>query len=130
MMNLLKKKFKAFYRGKMVYDAARVGAALYTDSGICINETAFEQEPPAVLLQFIGYTDANDVGIYEGDILRDEFARVLLVEWWNGDFTFGAMTGTNFKRTSSIREWFDGMSPRPILIGNAFENPELLGGDA
>ena len=130
MMNILEKRFMAFHDGKLVYGASRVGDVLYWNNGTHIDPHAFKQDQPAVLLQYIGYNDAIGGEIYEGDVLRDEFDRVLLVEWWNGGFTLRALTNTNFKRTSLISQWFDGYTPLPNIIGNAFKNPELLGGDA
>ena len=127
-MNLSEKKFRAFYDGMMVYDAARVGNALYWDDGRMFDAFAFKQKNPAVLLQVIGYRDMAANEIYEGDVLRDNFDRTLLVEWWRGGFTFKAITKTNFERASIINQWFEFDMVLPTIIGNIFENPELVAG--
>lgn len=130
-MIVMEKKFRAFHDGGMVYDAARVGNVLYWDGGRWFDRFAFRQKVPAVLLQAIDYRDVTATDIYEGDILRDDDNRLLLVEWWQGGFTFVALTDANFARARRISEWFEiGVSEPPKIIGNIFENPELLGGDA
>jgi hypothetical protein len=74
-------KHKAFHDGEMVYNASRVGNALYWDNGKNFDLFAFKQENPAVLLDYIGFEDANDTEIYECDILEDDWNRRLSVEW-------------------------------------------------
>jgi uncharacterized phage protein (TIGR01671 family) len=79
-----------------------------------------------VLMQYIGYADINKVDIYEGDILKDLFNRILLVEWHNGGFCFKALTETNFKYAHTISQWFEFNMHPPLIIGNKYENPELI----
>ena len=87
--------------------------------------------PHMIPMQYIGYRDVNVTKIYEMDVLKDDVGRILLVEWWEAGFTFKAITKTNFMRARRVAEWFeDDVTERPKIIGNVFENPELLGGDA
>lgn len=130
MMNAHEIKHRAFHNGVMVYDAAQVGNALYWDGGKGFDMFAFVQKNPAVLMSYIGFNDGRDKDIYELDVLKDDFGRRLLVEWHKGCFIFKALTETNFVQARNITEWFDYITPDPIVIGNIFENPELLGGGA
>ena len=122
-------KYRAFYDGMMVYDAARVGNTLYWDNGRCFDLFAFKQKHPAILMQYIGFEGKLGKDIYEMDILKDDHGRFLLVEWWKGCFTFKAITETNFTRARNIAEWFEHVTVLPEIIGNIHENPELLKGD-
>ncbi len=73
-----------------------------------------------------GLTDKNEKEVYEGDFLKDEYNRILLVEWWQYAFTLKAITKTNFVRANYIIQWFLGVPFLPEIIGNIYENPELL----
>jgi hypothetical protein len=105
----------------MVDNAAKVGNALYWDDGRCFDLFAFKQKNPAVLLQLIGYKDMVNDDICEGDILKDDIGRILLVEWHQGGFTFKAITKTNFVRARRISEWFE-WGAAPKIIGNIYED--------
>lgn len=120
-------KHKAFHDGEMVYNASRVGNALYWDNGKNFDLFAFKQQNPAVLLDYTGFHDTDNREIYECDIIEDEYNRRMLVEWHRGGFRFKAITETNFTY-APLAEWFE---PAPChltthLIGNAYANPELL----
>ena len=78
--------------------------------------------------QYIGRKDMNNVDIYEGDFLKDQYNRILLVEWRNYQFCFKAISETNFRFATHITQWFEHDSSLPEIIGNVFENPELVKG--
>lgn len=119
-------KFRAWHDGEMLYNASTVGNALYWDDGDCFDLLAFKQETPPVMMQCIRYADINKVDIYEGDVLKDLFNRILLVEWRRGGFCFKAITETNFVYAHTISQWFEFDMERPIIIGNVYENPEII----
>ena len=70
-------------------------------------------------LQFTGLKDKNGKEIYEGDILFDEINdEKLLVEWdKSGCWKIGRVWACNYSANGADE-----------IIGNIYENPELLSG--
>jgi len=70
------------------------------------------------IMQFTGLTDKNGKEIYEGDIMDYGGGRVVIVEFEEGCFGLRMPLG-NFEKC-----W---LSPKHFaIIGNKFQNPELL----
>ena len=65
-----------------------------------------------VPLEFTGYYDKNNKEIYDGDVICSEFNRAKNYNLVRRDCEY-----KNF-----YVSWYD----NPIIIGNAYENPELL----
>ena len=86
-----------------------------------------------ILMQFTGLTDKNGKEIYEGDILSNKWK---IQVYQNGEGTFMVKFGNNPKgnKPMSLKKYLisrekAGTSERDNnLIGNIYENPELLGG--
>ena len=78
------------------------------------------------LAEYLDQKDINGIEICEGDILKDDFNRILLVEWYKLGFTFKGISETDFYRARDISNWFENGVTLPKIIGNARENPELL----
>ena len=78
------------------------------------------------LAEYLDQKDINGIEICEDDILKDDYDRILLVEWYKHGFAFKAITETNFFRTREISQWFEDGETPPEIIGNARENPEML----
>jgi len=83
-----------------------------------------EERENIELVEYISRKDKSGVEIYEGNILKDNYDRILLVEWYQHGFTFRAITDTNFFRARDINQWFENEEEIPEIIGHIFENPE------
>ena len=78
------------------------------------------------IMQFTGMKDCAGKEIYDGDIVRtdDEDEELATIDW--GDDTLKFMV-THGNVCSDLGEYY----PRDIeVIGNIYDNPELLRGDA
>ncbi|MFM0878873.1 YopX family protein [Streptococcus suis] len=84
----------------------------------------------AVLMRSTGLVDKNGKEIFEGDVVEFEDADDIenvytnrgVVEWCQGGFTV-----TN-RATVSMDDLLDGDKLELEIIGNIYENPELVGG--
>lgn len=71
------------------------------------------------VMQFIGLLDKNGAKIFEGDLCQYFKNDLLLVEWHQPDAQF------KLKRLNGIKEYLR-FDCDVEVIGNQFENPELL----
>lgn len=56
------------------------------------------------LLQSVGFTDCNGVVLYVGDVVVDDFGRIMMIGYWCGRYQFIALTETNF-RHADFFDW-------------------------
>ena len=94
---------------------------------------------PDSIGQYTGLTDKNGKKIFEGDILQGfwycEGVRAKVV-WIDDAATFGILY--SFRKSGEETAWlnsswykFTSESPYfPEIIGNIYDNPELLGGES
>jgi uncharacterized phage protein (TIGR01671 family) len=85
-----------------------------------------------IIEQYTGLQDKNGKEIYEGDIVKDRFDRIMQVKWWNYRLCWVAISETNFHH-ADLFDWcekdenYDRTDvARVQVIGNIHENPELL----
>jgi len=79
----------------------------------------------SVLMQYTGLQDKNGKEIYEGDILSRHFFLNWIVKWHDGGFAATNITGINESRHYPLTlasAWYR------EVIGNIYENPELVEG--
>lgn len=88
------------------------------DSTVDLNEQInCSQKNGWELMQFTGLLDKNGKEVYEGDICRVEYIEPKEIKFEKGGFYFGEGTPL-----SNFHSW----SEKIEIIGNIYENPELL----
>lgn len=76
-----------------------------------------------ILMQYTGLKDKNGMEIYEGDICRDSLGWIFEVFC---DVNNGRFLGRHSKPRGEIYICYVDREPSVEIIGNIYENPELL----
>lgn len=97
-----------------------------------INDKSLEGEflvDENTICQYTGLTDKNGKKIFEGDILRYADETILKTVWNDRKYGFAAqcVKGSVLLKDCKWGLW-EFESDEVEVIGNAFDNPELLGG--
>lgn len=85
-----------------------------------VTEMSVNQDE-VILMQSTGLKDKNGVEIFEGDILKDDSESGKVV--YDPDRTMWRVYGKDFD--DALSDWWMGR-----VIGNIYENPELMEGNA
>ena len=124
-------KFRAWDTAKKImYSAGELGKdelCLNPDGRGFVNVSSADQRfsqymRHIVPLQYTGLKDKNGKEIYEGDIIQFPEIIPLTVGYEKGSFVWG-----NLAPFITIREKLEEMPGK--VIGNIYENPELIGGN-
>lgn len=124
-------KFKAWDKKRKKWLGANLhmsvtDGALWWQFGYECEILSAEERKNIELFEYLDQEDINGIEICEGDILQDDYGRILLVEWYEHGFSFKSITKTNFVRARDINQWFENTEPFPEIVGNIYDNPELL----
>lgn len=83
--------------------------------------------------QYTGLKDKNRVEIYEDDIIKDSSGRLMIVQWDNrigtSRFIFRTINTVGHIKEGkclSTHEWIISDDNDTEVVGNIYENPELL----
>ena len=122
-------KFRA-WNGKWMSDASygdwiSFDGVPYTEADRKYNTPNIEIEKAKdyVLMQFTGLLDKNGKEIYEGDVVKSGyFARLAEVVFVKGGFFIKRNPSGEY----TLLEWFNKKGLGSEVIGNIYENPELL----
>lgn len=110
-------KFRVWYpdEKKFYYTTIESSSAILGKDAWC---------EPYDIQQFTGFTDRSGNDIYEGDIFVSYFRKWEPVEFEDGRW----QANLQGARVFSVFELFDGVpkGDHPVVIGNMFQNPELL----
>ena len=71
--------------------------------------------------QYIGLTDKNEQRIFEGDILEDSLGIRFIVRWDKNNARY-----LGFTLGKEPKIVYVGREPKAVIIGNAYDNPELM----
>lgn len=96
---------------------------IYWDCEGCSDQALYYEVDPNTIGQYTGLKDKNSKEIYEGDIYHQGDRNILYVVEYTHDCSFmGRQIRTKGSRVG-LAYWQD----RIEVIGNIYDNPELLG---
>lgn len=107
---------------KKMLDVDFISESLFKPSGY---EVEFVESDDFVIMQYIGLKDKNGKEVYEGDFVRCSRGCPHEVIWLKeyGGLMLGGMPAWYLSGLSEGYAWTDDEE----IIGNIYENPELLG---
>lgn len=128
-------KFRVWLPDPEVERMLRVKALVFeNDKTRCVCGYAYDfylEDEDATIMQSTGLKDKNGKEIFEGDIVTDgEFARIVQYHQTLGFYMFDEEGNERFFSDSATLEDFEEdakiVSEILEIIGNVYENPELL----
>lgn len=90
---------------------------------------------PATIGQFTGFLDKNGKNIFEGDIVKTKYGRLCIVVW----FSSQVHNGWDLEAIRTVENCVHSKPPESVdlykkenleVVGNIYDNPELLEGQS
>lgn len=110
------------WNGKKMLLVQRLIWSTLDDDLFAFEEGSGDLDCSSALMQYTGLTDKFNVEIYEGDILSIRKSKTVtrrcVVEWDGSGW---------YLKPSAVRSTLWNVHHKAKVIGNRFENPELLG---
>lgn len=127
-------KYRAWNKStKEMYEADDIVYIDFEEKQICVKTLFFERASrydfnDIVLMQSTGLTDKNGKEIFEGDILSVETdeENVKVEVSWDSKHALFAFESKKYNEKIPLDELFEDNSYPFKIIGNIYENPELL----
>ena len=124
-------KFRALRRGKTWWYSSDEG--IYFKDGCLYEFDDIDDINIGIAYQYIRVKDKNKKEIYDGDIVKDSSNRLMKVEWDNrlgtSRFIFKTINKVGHIQSGRLlntHEWITSDDNDIEIIGNIYENPELL----
>ena len=124
-------KFRAWVSGRGMYKLNGFryhlkGVTIYPidSTGLEMDEWYFHIEGMLQIMQYTGLKDKNGKEIYEGDIILNKNGLKVFIEWNDLDAKFHCYDKSHRYHDTWTLGHFSTDSPK--VIGNIYENPELL----
>ena len=93
-----------------------------------IPEYTIDVTNQVILMQYTGCRDKNGLEIFEGDVIKDKYDKIRLVQRYVGAFVITNKIPDSDGQESTY-SYFNNLSNHHFyfeVIGNMWENPELL----
>lgn len=137
-------QFQVWYDGQMYRVRALqfdpggkvIGVQLYRDDGTILDGELGRKLGVDALMgnvklrEFTGLLDKNSKEIYEGDIVQTDFGhediRSGTIQWHQGGFIVRSLRSQKHAPLSMQFAHWESKSPCLEVIGNIYENPEML----
>ena len=120
------------FRGKRTDTGKWVYGNLLQDSGLCFivkNIQELTEKPfneclviPDTVGQYTGKKDRNGKDVWEGDLLRTPEGDIMVAEWIDAKIITRCVRPYNPRYKNSLTFAY----PVSVVVGNIYDNPELL----
>jgi len=114
-------KFRAFYKGQIVYN---IDLAVIKGEHFFMAENTILLDVP--LMQYIGLKDKNSVQIWEGDIVKTGSDKLMVIGWSERHASF-VIDRDGWAFRHYFGEAFEGHECE--VVGNIHQNADLLKSD-
>ena len=115
------------FRGKREKDEQWEYGAFWQSNSSIIDKSGYSQKVmPNTVGQYIGRSDKNKKKIFEGDILLTDCWHTLLVVYFDEDYLQFRVREVVSGRENSIDYYDNSNNVKIEVVGNIYDNPELL----